>query len=112
MISYTLQYSTTMNPATAGLSTNYQVYAYATEIVDRKRVTVTKAVRIKTLYIPSINSIALIVVGKNPFSTLGGEIKILASSAATGVSSEGGALLNLSDTVLKIRPGGVGITVE
>ncbi|MGO9920490.1 MAG: hypothetical protein ACLQIB_38090 [Isosphaeraceae bacterium] len=108
-ISVTFQFSTAMNPATAGLGSNYQAYALSTKIVKRKRLTIAIPVPIKAVYSQSRNSITLTVVGKNPFTALGGQIKILASSPKTGVSSASGVLLNPTYTLITIRPQGVGI---
>jgi len=101
-VKFTLQYSTAMNAATAGLTSDYQVYAFSTKTVKHKTVTVTTAVQVNAVYSQSSNSVTLTVVGKNPFSKGGGQIKILASSAKTGVSSQAGVLLNPKYTVLTI----------
>ncbi len=108
-LKFTLQYSAAMNAATAGLTTNYQVYAFSTKTVRHKTITITTAVNVNAVYNQLSNSVTLTVVGKNPFSNGGGQIKILASSPKTGVSSRSGVLLNPNDTVFTILAKGSGL---
>ena len=111
-ISVTFQFSTAMNPATAGLGSNYQVFALTTKIVNCKRLTIATSIPIKAVYSQLRNSITLTVIGKNPFTALGGQIKILASSPKTGVSSASGVLLNPKYALITIRPKGIGVIVR
>ena len=66
---FKLQYSAPMNPATAGLSTNYQVVSLSTKRVKGKTVSVATPVKITAIYNQSNNTVTLTISGsKNPFS--------------------------------------------
>jgi hypothetical protein len=108
-LSFTFQYSTAMNAGTAGVATNYQVEAFSTKKVNNKTVKVTTTVHVKAAYNQSKNLVTLTVIGKNPFSAGGGQIKILATSAKSGVSSKAGVLLSPKDTLFAISAKGSSI---
>ena len=109
---FSLQYSAPMNPATAGLTSNYQVVSLSTKRVKGKTVSVATPVNITARYNQSNNTVTLTISGsKNPFSKGGGQITILASSPTTGVSSQTGVLLNPKYTLLSIKPNASGITL-
>src|SRR5208337_1502310 len=109
---FSLQYSAPMNPATAGLTSNYQVVSLSTKRVKGKTVSVATPVNMTARYNQSNNTVTLTISGsKNPFSKGGGQITILALSQATGVSSEQGALLNQKYTLFKIEPDASGIAL-
>jgi streptogramin lyase len=111
-LSFSFQYSVAMNAATAGLAANYQVEAFSTKTVNKKTVKVATMVHIKVAYNQSKHLVTLTVIGKNPFSTGGGQIRILASSAKTGVSSKAGVLLSAKDTIFAISPNGSSIKLS
>ena len=99
-VGFTLDYSTAMNPSTAGLAANYEVDRAVTKRIKKKRITVLHPVNFTAAYNQSTNSVTLTVKGKQPFAK-GGQIKVIASPP-NGVSSEAGVLLDSSDTVFTI----------
>ena len=63
-------------------------------------------------YHAATNAVTLMINGtKNPFSKGGGRLTILASSEATGVSSQAGVLLNAKYTVFSIASDATGINL-
>ncbi len=99
-VGLSLDYTTAMDPSTAGLAANYQVDSAITRRVKKKRITVLQPVNFIAAYSPSTDSVTLTVEGKPTFAT-GGQIKVIASPP-NGVSSEAGVLLDTSDTVFAI----------
>lgn len=93
---FTLQYTTPMNPATAGLAANYDVYALK-----------SKSKLVPVSFIASLdaadNAATLTILAKATVFAKGGEIRILAAVPA-GVSSQQGVLLSPSCTVFTIAP--------
>ncbi|MFI5460432.1 MAG: hypothetical protein ACHRXM_33870 [Isosphaerales bacterium] len=108
LVGFALDYSTAMDPSTAGLAANYQVDSAVTKRVKKKRMTVLKPVNFTAAYNQSTNSVTLTIKGKQPF-TKGGQIQVIAAPP-NGVSSEAGVLLDTSDTVLTIVAKARGIT--
>jgi hypothetical protein len=91
---FSLQYSTAMNPHTAGLQRNYQVYAFNT----KGRL---MPVALRETFNSANKTVILTISGKsNPFAK-GGVIDIMAKGF-TGVSSQQGVLLSPSYTSFKI----------
>jgi hypothetical protein len=107
-VGFALDYSTAMNPATAGLAANYQVASAVIKRVRKKRITVFQPVNVTAAYNPSTEAVTLTIQGKPKF-TKGGQIKVVAASP-TGVSSAAGVLLDSNDTVFTILPKAMGIT--
>ncbi|MFI5456840.1 MAG: hypothetical protein ACHRXM_15455 [Isosphaerales bacterium] len=100
LVGFALDYSTAMDPSTAGLGANYQVDRAVTKRVKKKRMTVLRPVNFSAAYNQSTNSVTLTIKGKQPFAK-GGQIKVIASPP-NGVSSQAGVLLDTSDTVFTI----------
>ena len=108
LLGFTLDYSTAMNPATAGLTANYQVASTTTKRVKKNIVTVFKPVALTAAYNPSNNSVTLSIQGKPTFAK-GGQIKVI-YSPPSGVSSEAGIPLDASDTEFTILPKATRVT--
>jgi len=107
LVGFALDYSTAMDPSTAGLAADYQVDSAVTKRVKEKRMTVLQPVKFTAAYNPTTNSVTLTIKGKPTFA-MGGQIKVIASPP-NGVSSEAGVLLDTSDTVFAILPKAKGI---
>ena len=107
LIGFALDYSTAMNPSTAGLAANYQVDRPVIRRVKKARITVLKPVNFTAAYNSASQSVTLRIKGKQPFAK-GGQIKVIASGP-NGVSSEAGVLLDSSDTVFRILAKGRGL---
>jgi hypothetical protein len=99
-VGFTLDYSTVMDPSTAGLAANYQVGSAVTKRAKKKTITVLQPVNLTAAYNPSTNSVTLTITGKPKFAK-GGQIKVMASPP-NGVRSEAGVLLDAKDTVFTI----------
>src|SRR5262249_43808391 len=106
---FTLQYSTAMNSATAGLAANYHMVSYITKHAKKKTFVVQTSVALTAKYDPATHSVQLIIQGKPKF-TSGGQITMI-NTAPNGVSSAAGALLDGRDTELTISPKATGITL-
>ena len=100
LVGFALDYSTAMDPSTAGLAENYEVDQVIKKRVRKTRVTVLKPVGFRAVYNASSDSVLLTVKGRPKF-TRGGEIQVIASGS-NGVSSEAGVPLDSSDTVFTI----------
>jgi hypothetical protein len=100
LVGFAVDYSTAMDPSTAGLAANYQVDKAVTKRVKKKRITVLHPVDFTAAYNQSTNSVTLTIKGKQPFAK-GGQIKVI-GAPPNGVSSEAGVLLDSSDTVFTI----------
>ncbi|MFI5460668.1 MAG: Ig-like domain repeat protein, partial [Isosphaerales bacterium] len=99
---FEIDFSTPMNPSTAGLSTNYQVDSMIITRSKKKTNTTYKPVTIAAKY-SQVNgkySVKLTVKSTKPFAE-GGRITIVASPP-NGVSSQAGAFLSSSSLSLKI----------
>ncbi len=101
---FTLQYSGAMNSATAGLAANYQVFSETVKKVKKTKVTTWKPVSFSVSYTPATDSVLLGLKSTTPFAK-GGKITI------SGVTSQAGVALSLSDDVLLISPKAKGITI-
>ena len=100
-------YSTAMNPATAGLTANYEVTFTTTKRVKKKRVTAQRPVAFRAAYNASRNAVTLTIVGKQKFAK-GGQITVIATPP-DGVSGAAGDLLSANDTVFNILPKAKGV---
>src|SRR5262249_40933427 len=105
---FALDYSTAMDPATAGLAANYQVDSAVTQRVKKQRTTRLQPVHFTVAYNPSTEAVTLTIRGKPKFAR-GGQIKVIASPP-NGVRSAAGVLLDASDTVFTILPKARSIT--
>ena len=105
---FALDYSTAMNPSTAGLSANYQVDSFVTKRFKRKTTTVPKPVNFTVAYNPSNDSVNLTIEGKPNFAK-GGRIQINVATT-NGVASDAGVLLDAIDADLTILAKARGIT--
>lgn len=101
-VGFELDYSTALNPSTAGLTANYEVTFTTTKHVKKKHVNVQKPVMFRATYNASRNSVTLTIVGKQKFAK-GGQITIIATPP-DGVSSATGVFLAANDTVFNILP--------
>jgi hypothetical protein len=107
-VGFALDYSTPMDPTSAGLAANYQVDSAITKRVKKKSTTVFRPVNFIAAYNPSTEAVTLTIRGKPKFAR-GGRIKVIASPP-NGVRSAAGVLLDASDTVFTIMPKARGIT--
>ncbi len=103
-----LDYSTAMNPSTAGLDANYQVDSVVTKRVKKKAITVLDPVNFTVAFNPSTDAVDLTIHAKPKFAK-GGQIKINVSPT-NGVDSEAGVLLDANDAVLTVLSNARGIT--
>ena len=92
---FVLDFSTAMDPATAGNAANYQVDWISTRRVKRKKVQVLHPVPIRAVYNAVDHSISLLLSGKQAFAK-GGQITVIAAPPG-GVSSASGVLLDGND---------------
>ena len=101
---FEIDYSAPMNPSTAGLSTNYKLFSTTTRRVKNLIRTTLKPIPFKAAYTQANGkySVILTVKSSTPFAQ-GGQITIV-DTPPNGVSSASGALLNASDSSLKILP--------
>ncbi len=106
---FAIQYSSSMNPTSAGLTANYDLNATATKVVKRKKSNRLVSVRFSPMYNQLTDTVTLTVVGKNPF-TKGGQLTIV-TSPPNGVSSQAGVSLNSSDTFFRISANAKNITL-
>ena len=106
-VGFELDYSTAMNPATAGLTANYQVTFTTTKGIKKKHVTMHERVAFRATYSASKNSVTLTIVGKQMFG-MGGQITVIATPPS-GVSSATDDFLAANDTVFTILPKARGI---
>jgi hypothetical protein len=106
-VGFALDYSTAMDPATAGLAANYQVDSAATLRGKKQRTTVLRPVKFTVVYNSSIDAVTLTIRGKPKFAR-GGQIKVIASPP-NGVRSEAGVLLDADDAIFRILPKARGI---
>jgi hypothetical protein len=112
---FRLDFSTTMNPATAGNAGNYQVDWISTRRVKKKVVQILHPVPFHVQYDATSDSVSLLLSGKQAFAR-GGRITVIAAPP-NGISSSTGVLLDGGDTgqagdngVFTILPKARGIT--
>jgi MBG domain (YGX type) len=98
---FQLQYSTTMNAATARLAADYRVYSKVTKRIKKMNL---KTVAFTTSYNATTNTVTLDVKSSTPFAQ-GGEIVI------SGVTDIEGTPLNPNDDRFTIEPKAKGITL-
>jgi hypothetical protein len=113
---FEIDFSTAMNPGTAGNANDYQVAKIVTKRVKRKAVTALQTIFVPAKYNSSNNSVTLSVAGT--VFTKGGQITVVASPPG-GVSSALGVFLDGRGTgaagtnaVLIISPKGTGIRLS
>src|SRR5262249_13102562 len=105
---FVLQYSTAMNPATAGSSGNYVLDATSVKRVKGKKISTLTPVGFRSSYDPVKHTVTLTLSGKQTFAT-GGEITVI-YSAPGGVSSDGGVFLDPNDAKFTIKPKATSVT--
>jgi hypothetical protein len=91
-VGFVFQFSTAMNPGTAGDANNYQVDWASTKKVKKKLVTQLHPVGFSPIYDASSDSVTLLTSATQQTFARGGQILVNAS-APGGVSSAAGALL-------------------
>ena len=98
-LEFALTYSTSMNPALAGLASNYQV---ETAIIKggKKKTTTFKRVAFKESYSQATDTVTLTIAGNQPFIS-GGKI-VVNAAPPNGVAGATGVPLAASDTDLII----------
>jgi hypothetical protein len=89
---FEIEYSTTMNPATTGNPSNYQVDWISIRRVKKKQVQVLHPLPISVQYTAATDSVELLLNGSQAF-TKGGQITVI-GTAPGGVSSAAGVLLD------------------
>jgi hypothetical protein len=89
---FVLDFSTAMDPATAGNAANYQVDWISTRRVKRKKVQGLHPVPIKAAYDAVDHSVSLLLGKKQAFAK-GGQVTVIAVPPG-GVSSDSGVLLD------------------
>jgi ELWxxDGT repeat protein len=100
---FSLQFSTAMNSATAGLAGNYQVLSNVVKKVKKKTTTTLKPVPFSVSFSQATNTVTLKLSSAKPFAK-GGKIMI------SGVTSQGGTLLDSRNTVFVISANAKSIT--
>ena len=106
---FTLQFSTAMNAATAGSSSNYTVESATIKLVKKKKETILKPVAFSASYNAATNMVTLTLVGKQTFAQ-GGEITVV--YAPGGVDSEQGVALSPDDAEFTIQPKATGVSPD
>ena len=94
----TIQYSTTMDQASAVASSNYQLFATAIKVKKKKRSTVSTKVTPTIAFVQSTNTVTLTIKGKKNAFPTGGKLTIVASP--NGVHSQAGVFLEREFRVL------------
>lgn len=89
---FELDYSTAMNPATAGNPSNYQVAWMSTRRAKKKVTRIAHPVPFRVQYEPVTHAVSLLLAGKQAFAQ-GGQITVIASPPG-GVSDASGLLLD------------------
>ncbi len=107
-VGFTLEYSTEMNPSTAGLAANYRLEATMTKRIKNKTIKVLQPINFTAAYASSDESVTLMIVGKQTFAK-GGQITVV-DSGPGAVSSAAGVLLDSTGTVFSILAHAKGIT--
>ena len=80
-VGFTLEYSTAMNPSTAGLAGNYHLEATMTKRIKNKTIKVLQPINFTAAYASSDDSVTLMIVGNQKFAK-GGQITVVASGPA------------------------------
>ena len=101
-VSLELDYSTAMDPTSAGSNANYQVTFKTVQRGKKKHIPVYKAVSVQATYDPSRNAVKLSLAGNQMF-TNGGQITVVATPPG-GVSDPAGDFLAANDTAFTILP--------
>ena len=96
----TIQYSTTMDQASAVASSNYQLFATAIKVKKKKRSTVSTKVTPTIAFVQSTNTVTLTIKGKKNAFPTGGKLTIVASP--NGVHSQAGVFLSASSVSFSI----------
>jgi hypothetical protein len=104
---YKLIYSTAMDGATAGLSSNYELTATSTKH-SKKTIPAPTPVGLSAAYDASSNTVTLMLQGNQKFAK-GGQLTVI-YSPPSGVSSSNNVPLASSDASFTINPKGTGIT--
>jgi hypothetical protein len=89
---FELDFSTAMNPATAGNVANYEVDWISIKRIKHKKVQVLHRLPIRAVYNAGGHSVNLLISGKQAF-TQGGQIAVIAAPPG-GVSGASGVLLD------------------
>ena len=110
MVGFAFEYSTSMDPASAGLAANYQIDTVTKGHVKNNTSFVLKPVAFTSAYGSSTNTVMLTIKGKPNFAK-GGRITVDASSPG-GVTSAVGVPLNSSDTYFTILANATGIAAS
>jgi virginiamycin B lyase len=89
-VGFVFDFSTAMNPATAGTAAEYQVDAFVPKKIKRKKVLVPQFVPVSAIYNASTNSVTLTVSARQAFRR-GGQITVIAGgiTSAQGVPLDG-----------------------
>ncbi len=103
IVGFALEYSTAMDPATAGLAANYQVDATAKKHGKKKSATALQPVAFATAYDSATFTVTLTIQGKQKFAN-GGQVSITG-----GVTSTSDVPVVASDTEFTILPKAKGI---
>ena len=107
---FVLQFSTAMNPATAGSSANYVVDVATTKKVKKKKVTTFTPVGFRSSYDPVKNAVTLTLSGKQTFAT-GGKITVNYCASGRRLRPAASvAALAPNDATFTIQPKAKGIT--
>ena len=101
---YKLIYSTAMDGATAGLSSNYELTATSTKHAKKKTIPAPTPVGLSAAYDPATNTVTLTLQGKQTFAK-GGQLTVI-YSPPSGVSSASEVPLASSDATFTIPPKG------
>ena len=92
---FELQFSTAMNPTTAGSPNNYQVAWMSVKRVKKKTVKLVHPISVTAQYDSATDAVTLLLSQKQTFAK-GGQITAIAASP-NGVSSAAGILLDGND---------------
>jgi hypothetical protein len=105
---YKLIYSTAMDGATAGLSSNYELTATSTKHGKKKTIPAPTPVGLSAAYDASTNTVTLTLQGNQKFAK-GGQLKVI-YAPPSGVSSASEVPLASGDDTFTIQPKGTAIT--
>ena len=109
-LEFSFKYSTTMNQASAKLSSNYQVETASIKGKGKRKTTTYKKVNFTESFNPQTNTVTLTVTGNQPF-TSGGRI-IVNAAPPNGVASSSGVPLGSDDADISISKKAKSITVD
>ena len=105
-----LDFSTAMNPATAGSAGQYVVTATSTKHAKKKAAPPPLPVSVSAKYSATSQSVTLTLLSKQAFAK-GGEITVI-YAPPTGVSDADDTPLSSDDATLTIAKKGTGITLD